>query len=253
MKILVVANQKGGVGKSTLTAHLAYAAREAGQRVLLVDMDRQGSLTMTFPGTGGEGIVASQLYQATLPADAGIEMIEEGFGIVRADAGLLDVDRADNTVAKLPRAALQRFAGHFDLCLIDTPPLLGIRLVSSLAAADYVVTPLSIGVYELAGLNDLMQTMQALRVKGVNQHAKHIGFVPVNINTRSTAEREGLAMLRKSYGEAVLTQVALPSRAAVKKAVAARKPVWQSTRGAGHQAAGNEWHAACRLILKRMK
>ena len=253
MKTLVIANQKGGVGKSTLTAHLAYAAREAGQRVLLVDMDRQGSLSWTFPGAGGRGVAASLLYQPAFPVDARIEMLEDGLGIIRADVGLLDVDRADNSVVKQPRAALQQFAALFDICLIDTPPLLGIRLLASLAAADYVVTPLSIGVYELAGLGDLMQTMQALRLKGVNQHAKHIGFVPVNTNTRSTAEREGLAMLRQSYGEAVLIEATLPTRAAVKKAVAARKPVWHSTHGAGHLAAGNEWRAACRLILKRMK
>ena len=127
------------------------------------------------------------------------------------------------------------------------------RLLASLAAADYVVTPLSIGVYELAGLGDLMQTMQALRQKGVNQHAKHIGFLPVNTNTRSTAERDGLAMLRQRYGDAVLIEATLPSRAAVKKAVAARKPVWHSTQGGGHLAAGKEWRAACRLILKRVK
>ena len=193
MKILVTANQKGGVGKSTLTAHLAYAAHEDGKRVLMVDMDRQGSLSMTFPSTGGHGIVASQLYLPALPADAAIEMVDEGLGIVRADAALLEVDRAENSVVKRPRAALQQFADQFDLCLIDTPPLLGMRLLASLAAADYVVTPLSIGVYELAGLGDLMQTMQALRQKGVNQHAKHIGFLPVNTNTRSTAERDGLA------------------------------------------------------------
>ena len=237
MKILVTANQKGGVGKSTLTAHLAYAAHEDGKRVLMVDMDRQGSLSMTFPSTGGHGIVASQLYLPALPADA----------------ALLEVDRAENSVVKRPRAALQQFADQFDLCLIDTPPLLGMRLLASLAAADYVVTPLSIGVYELAGLGDLMQTMQALRQKGVNQHAKHIGFLPVNTNTRSTAERDGLAMLRQRYGDAVLIEATLPSRAAVKKAVAARKPVWHSTQGGGHLAAGKEWRAACRLILKRVK
>ena len=68
-----------------------------------------------------------------------------------------------------------------------------------------------------------------------------------------TAERDGLAMLRQRYGDAVLIEATLPSRAAVKKAVAARKPVWHSTQGGGHLAAGKEWRAACRLILKRVK
>ena len=251
MKILVTANQKGGVGKSTLTAHLAYAAHEDGKRVLMVDMDRQGSLSMTFPSTGGHGIVASQLYLPALPADAAIEMVDEGLGIVRADAALLEVDRAENSVVKRPRAALQQFADQFDLCLIDTPPLLGVRLMASLSAADFVVTPVSVGLYELAGVADLMQTIHVIRTQGFNPRLKHLGIVPMKTNTRATEEREALASLRERYGNAILPET-LPERAPVRKAIARRVPVWQSTRGEGHQKAGQEWRAACNAILGRM-
>ena len=67
-----------------------------------------------------------------------------------------------------PGPALRQFAGDFDLCLLDTPPLLGVRLMASLAAADYVVTPVSVGLYELAGVADLLQTIHIVRTQGFN-------------------------------------------------------------------------------------
>ena len=101
MKILAVANQKGGVGKSTLTVHLAYAALEAGQRVLLVDMDRQGSLSLTFTASAGaaSGMKASQLYDIE-PRDERPEVVSEKLSIIRADAGLLAIDKVENTLTK---------------------------------------------------------------------------------------------------------------------------------------------------------
>lgn len=252
MKILAVANQKGGVGKSTLTVHLAYAAIEAGLRVLLVDMDKQGSLSLSFPPAddGEPGMVASRLYEAE-PPQASPEYVADGLAIIRADNGLLSIDKAENQVIRRPGVALRRFAQDFDLCLIDTPPLLGVRLMASLAAADYVVTPVSVGLYELAGVADLIQTIHVIRTQGFNPRLKHVGILPMKTNNRSVEEREALESLREQYGAAILPEV-LPERAPVRKAIARRRPVWVSTRGAGHLLAANEWRAACDSILGRI-
>ncbi len=150
-----------------------------------------------------------------------------------------------------PGPALRQFAGDFDLCLLDTPPLLGVRLMASLAAADYVVTPVSVGLYELAGVADLLQTIHIVRTQGFNPRLRHIGILPVKTNNRSTEEREGLASLRAQYGAAILPEV-LPERAPVRKAIALRRPVWVATRGDGHLKAAQEWRAACASILGRM-
>ncbi len=252
MKILAVANQKGGVGKSTLTVHLAYAAIEAGLRVLLVDMDKQGSLSLSFPPAddGEPGMVASRLYEAE-PPQASPEYVADGLAIIRADNGLLSIDKAENQVIRRPGVALRRFAQDFDLCLIDTPPLLGVRLMASLAAADYVVTPVSVGLYELAGVADLIQTIHVIRTQGFNPRLKHVGILPMKTNNRSVEEREALESLREQYGAAILPEV-LPERAPVRKAIARRRPVWVSTRGEGHLLAANEWRAACDSILGRI-
>ena len=252
MKILAVANQKGGVGKSTLTVHLAYAAIEAGLRVLLVDMDKQGSLSLSFPPAddGEPGMVASRLYEAE-PPQASPEYVADGLAIIRADNGLLSIDKAENQVIRRPGVALRRFAQDFDLCLIDTPPLLGVRLMASLAASDYVVTPVSVGLYELAGVADLIQTIHVIRTQGFNPRLKHVGILPMKTNNRSVEEREALESLREQYGAAILPEV-LPERAPVRKAIARRRPVWVSTRGEGHLLAANEWRAACDSILGRI-
>lgn len=254
MKILAVANQKGGVGKSALTVHLAYAALESGLRVLLLDMDKQGSLSLSFAPTEGAapGLLASRLFEA-VPNESQPEIIADSLAIIRADAALLSIDKAENQVIRRPGQALRRFAGDYDLCLIDTPPLLGVRLMAGVAAADYVITPVSVGLYELAGVADLMQTIHVVRTQGFNPRVKHIGMLPSKINSRSKSQREGLEALRAAYGASVIMSESLPERAAVREAIAKRRPVWVNTRGEGHLRAAREWREACAAVLGRVK
>jgi len=252
MKKMAVANQKGGVGKSTLTAHLAWAAAAAGLRVLLVDMDKQGSLSLIFRPTEGAapGVKAHELYEAAPPAGMP-EQITERLSIIRAHDRLLAIDKAENNVIGRPALSLARYEQDFDLCLIDTPPLLGVRLMASLAAADFVVTPVSIGLLELAGVADLMQTIHVVRTQGFNPRLRHVGILPMKTNSRSVEERDGLAQLRAAYGQTILP-VELPERAPVRKAIARRIPVWQGTSGEGHLKAAQEWKAACETILGKI-
>lgn len=252
MKTLSVANQKGGVGKSTLTVHLAYAAMEAGLRVLLVDMDKQGSLSLSFPSAPGcpPGLSASALYGAE-PSGVNAEAVSESLSIIRADNALLSIDKADNQAIRRPRASLRRFGGDFDICLVDTPPLLGVRLMASLAASDFVLTPVSVGLYELAGVADLMRSIQVIRTQGFNPHLRHVGILPMKINTRSASARQALAILRECYGPAILPET-LPEREPVRQAVANRRPVWVNTKGEGHLKAAQEWRVACQSILEKV-
>jgi chromosome partitioning protein len=252
MKILSIANQKGGVGKSTLTVHLAYAALDAGFRVLLVDMDKQGSLSLTFTATDGTdpGLTASKLYAAEANNEQP-EAINDRLAIIRTDNALLAIDKAENQVIRHPGLALRRFAKDFDLCLIDTPPLLGIRLMASLAASDYVVTPVSVGLYELAGVADLMATIHVIRTQGFNPRLKHLGILPMKVNSRSIEAQNALTTLREKYGQVIIPE-ALAERAAVRKAIALRRPVWVKTSGSSHLKAAQEWRAACAAILDRL-
>jgi len=252
VKSLSIANQKGGVGKSTLCVHVCYAANEQGLRVLLVDMDKQGSLTLTFPPKkdAKAGLTASALYNPE-PSSEEPEVISPLLSIIRADNALLSIDKAPNEYIKHPARALKRFDQGFDLCIIDTPPLLGLRLMASLAASDCVVTPVPVGLYELAGVAELMQTIQVIKKQGFNPKLRHIGILPMRMNTRSKDEVSALASMRSKYGEAILPEI-IVERAPVKTAIAKRVPVWLKTRGDGHLKAAREWKSACASILERV-
>jgi chromosome partitioning protein len=252
MKTLVIANQKGGVGKTTLTVHLAYAAVEAGRRVLLVDLDRQGSLSLSFPSSQAASEQSTTMFASSLFGSAGgtPEVIDEHMSIIRSDAALMALERADPGFARKPRLALQQIKGY-DLCLIDTPPTLGLGLIAGLTAADAVVTPVNIGLYELAAVGDLMRTIQKVRTQGMNPKLKHVGILLMKTNSRSAEEVAAAQDLRKKYGNAILP-MQLTERAAVRKAVVKRKPVWASPNGEGHRNAALEWKAATQHILAKV-
>jgi chromosome partitioning protein len=251
MKTLVVANQKGGVGKSTLAAHVAYAAAEAKKRVLLVDMDRQGSMTLTFgviPETG-RNLRASDLFSAE-PQKHPLRVLNKYQTLIGADQALAEVPRMSNDAVRHPAVALRRLADKFDICVIDTPPGLSTVLVGALAAADMVVTPMPVGLYEMDGVAELFATIKSVK-RGLNPALRKSSILLMKTNTRSKAETAALEQLREAFGDAILKD-SLPERAAVRTAVLNRVPVWENPRGVTHEKAAAEWQKATKSILKEV-
>lgn len=249
MKTLSIVNPKGGAGKSTLTVHLAYAAAEAGLRVLLVDMDKQGSLSLSFQPINGAipGLLAVSLYDDETTG-ATPEYITKNIAIIRGDKRLSLFDGSPESFIKRPAKHLRRFSDEFDVCLIDTPGGLGVPLYGALVAADAVICPVSVGLYESAGLAELWAFLGNVKKKGYNPRLRIMGMIPTKVNTRSKTELNGLDALRKELGAAIFPAI-LGERAAVKQAISLRRPVWEATKGAGHLLAAKEWKAACKLIL----
>lgn len=252
MKILAVANQKGGVGKSTFTVHLAYAAMEHGLRVLLADFDKQGSLSLTFPAPAGvsSGMVSSMLFDAK-PTGMRPQVINPNLSIIRADGDVLGrLLGTGDGIERRPGQHLRAFASEFDLCLLDTPGSLGFNppmTIGALVAADAVVCPFTVGLYEADALKDLWEYLQAIK-RGPNPRLRLLGLLPSKVNTKSREEREALDSLRAELGDMVLPYM-LAERVAVKQATMRRVPVWRGTRGAGHLKAAQEWREACHGVL----
>jgi chromosome partitioning protein len=169
-RIRAVANQKGGVGKTTTAINLATSLAMAEQRVLLVDMDPQANLTSGV-GLKGQAAAGGTTYQA-LASDSEdvsqfvIQTRIQGLSLIPADRNLTG---AEIDLVTLPRRehrlrdCLEKLRGDFDYIFIDTPPSLGLLTLNALVAADAVLIPLNCEYFALEGLADLVATLRRVR------------------------------------------------------------------------------------------
>ncbi len=251
MPIIAIVNPKGGQAKTTLSVHLAHAADRAQQQVLLVDLDSQGSLSLSFPAVNTTGSSAADLFDEHA-LELQPETLADGLQILRADkAALRAVPSQDDRAARHAATKLRGLVQRETLCIIDTKGSLdGTSTAAALYAADYVVCPFELGAYEADALRDLSMHLRHAKSSGINTRLRVLGLLPTRVNTRSTLEVEALDDLRRTLGDQVLP-VALPQRSAVKQATARCVPVWHAMNGEAHRKAGSEWLAACNLILRR--
>lgn len=253
MRKLAIANQKGGAAKSTLTAHLAWASAAAGLRTLVVDFDAQGSASKIFEVDGGSepSLHTRDLFHPQPKFAEPQRISESNLWIIRADTALAEMDEPQAAIVRNPARNLARYEDHFDVCLMDTPPSLGVCLRAALTAADYVVIPVKTSFLDLAGVSDLLNTIHFIKTQGFNPRLQHLGILPNKINPRDSEHRHSLTYLREEYGD-LITPMTLHERASVDQSISRRMPVWHATRGEGQMKAAAEWKAACEYILGRM-
>jgi chromosome partitioning protein len=231
MITVVVNNQKGGVGKTTIASHIAWYYAERGARVLLVDLDTQRNFTMVFEehasGVAAEALFADQFDLAALGSAPVV--------LIAGTRELVDVDELDRQQAS---GAFQRnfeaLADRFDICVIDTPPAWGIRNASALLVADYVIGPMDLQEFAVHGISDLLDNIQGLA--GVNPRLKFLGLLPNRFRWNSAVQKAHLADVVESVGDLVLPQV-ISLRTAYEAATQQRMPVWKLPKGSGAQAA----------------
>jgi len=250
MPIIAIVNPKGGQAKTTLAVHLAHAAIRARQRVLLADLDSQASLSLSFPAVQEAASTAADLFLGTaIPKP---EILGESLQILRADKRTLRaVPSQDESAARLAASRLRAISQTGTLSIIDTKGSLdGTTTAAALYAADFVVCPFELGAYEADALRDLSAHLRHAKSSGINVRLRVLGLLPSRVNTRSALEIAALDDLRRTLGDQVLP-VMLPLRGSVKQATARRVPVWQAMNGEAHRRAGQEWLAACNLILSR--
>lgn len=248
MKVLTVANQKGGVGKSALSVHIAWGAQQAGKRTLVVDFDGQGNTTATFTSEP-TGTPASLLFGETAPT-LEPQRVGEGLWVIPADVALGDVEGLPLASIARPKKYLQVLQDDFDVVVIDTPPNLGRRLLAALIAADFVLSPVALNGYGIQGIQSLQQTILTVK-KRWNPRLQNLGILPNMVVARSQNQQRLLAQLRDALGARVLP-FELINRVAVSDAIDSGHPVWKFASGESSVKAGREMKAVVGEILRRM-
>jgi chromosome partitioning protein len=213
MKIIAVANQKGGVGKTTTAVNLTAALAELGSRVLLIDLDPQGNATSSF---GLQDIEGNSVYEPLVGDAAIAEQVLptrlDNVFVVPADLDLagaeIEIARMSDHLTRLAQAlAPLRADATFDFVFLDCPPSLGILMINALAAADELLTPIQCEYFALEGLVKIVRVIEQVRDSGANARVQIGGIVMTMFDTRTNLSAQVVAEVRQHFSERIYNTV----------------------------------------------
>jgi len=210
-RVFCIANQKGGVGKTTTSVNLAAGLARVGQRVLLVDLDPQGNATM---GSGVDkralnlSVYDVLLETASIPEArhrsevGGYDVLGANRELAGAEVELVGLDRRDQRL----RAALDAVAGDYDMVIIDCPPSLSLLTLNGLCSAHGVIVPMQCEYFALEGLTDLVNTIKQVHAN-LNPDLQIIGLLRVMFDPRITLQQQVSEQLKGHFGDKVFNAV----------------------------------------------
>ena len=203
-QVIALANQKGGVAKTTTALNLAVAFTERGFRVLAVDLDPQGNLTMS------QGMDPDSLERSMFDVLVRALPISDVIRRVEVDIAVSSIDLAGAELAlsgmigreRALQKALLPIRPRYDYILVDTPPSLGLLTINALTASDSVIVPVQCEYLSLRGLVQLENTLSMIR-ENLNPVVEICGILPTMYDGRTLHSREAIEMLKENFGELV--------------------------------------------------
>ncbi|MCZ7662425.1 MAG: AAA family ATPase [Thermoleophilia bacterium] len=249
-RVVALANQKGGVAKTTSTLNLGVALTELGYRVLGVDMDPQGNLTMsqgldpdeTYPSMFNVLVQGMEIEQVIHPRE--IDLAVSSIELAGAELALASVIGRERALSK----ALLGVRDRYDYVFIDSPPSLGLLTINALTAADAVIVPVQCEYLSLRGLAQLERTLELVR-ENLNSKVHIAGILPTLFDSRTLHGGEAVEILRTSFGDLVFDTV-------VRKTIKfAEAPVQGSSvlKYAPHSDAAEAYRSLAREVLNGKK
>lgn len=229
-QVIAVANQKGGVGKTTTTVNLAACFATLNKRVLLIDLDPQANATS---GVGVEKVEGASAYRPLLGEGALLDKIQatafERLDLIPSEVDLcgaeVELARTDNHLLRFNQALQPvREAQRYDLVFVDCPPSLGILTLNAFGAADWLLVPLQCEYYALEGIAMLTRILNQIRDSGTNPRLQLLGVVMTMFDARTKLSQQVVSEVREHFGETVFETI-IPRVTRLAEAPSFGKPI----------------------------
>jgi chromosome partitioning protein len=254
-RVIAVANQKGGVGKTTTAVNVAACLAAVGRKVLLFDLDPQANATS---GLGLEKVEGASSYRALLGEASLLEKVQktayERLEIIPSEVDMCGADielaRTENHLQRV-RLALQPVldSGRFEMVMIDCPPSLGVLTLNAFAAADSLLVPLQCEYYALEGVSMITRLLNQLRDTGVNPGLELLGVVMTMFDGRTNLSHQVVSEVREHFGEMVFETV-IPRTTRLAEAPSFGKPIIYYDK---YSAGAAAYEVLTQDLLKRLK
>ncbi len=254
-RVIAVANQKGGVGKTTSAVNLAACPAATGKRVLLFDLDPQANATS---GLGLEKSEGGSAYQALLGEGDLLEKIKptayERLQIIPSEVDLcgadLELARVENHLQRARQALEPVLASdQFDIVMIDCAPSLGILTLNAFGAAEFLLIPLQCEYYALEGISMITRILAQLRDTGVNPGLQLLGVIMTMFDGRTNLSHQVVAEVRQHFGDVVFETV-IPRTTRLAEAPSFGKPIIDYDK---YSAGAAAYEVLTQELLKRLK